>query len=151
MTKVSCSWVLCQHNSSSQRGGLGACKFDGEIRLDFVNTDREAMRCNQYRMDSNKADKFRLEEELKGWTTSIVDDLVRAYETRYAVTVSDECEEPTLCRPFWTYGLEDGGYLQVIPSTDSTARLEQYLDEQLVRKVVYRDFDGWAHIEGHEW
>lgn len=127
---IKCNNTECKHQSE------GGCWPDGQLELTVIG-ELGTLLCQNFEYNG---------KELYGWDTSIVDDLVRAYETRYAVTVSDDCEEPTLCRPFWTYGLEDGGYLQVIPSTDNTARLEQHLDEQLVRSVVYRDFEGFLNI-----
>ena len=128
---VKCSNTECKHQFS------GKCCHDGEIDLTVVS-DMGELLCQDFEYNG---------EELYGWDTSIVDDVVRRYEEYKMCVVSDEYDEPTKSRPFWAYGLEDGGYLQVIPTTDISVRLEQYLDEQIVCRVVYRDFVGFRDIE----
>lgn len=130
---IKCNNTECKHHSE------GGCWPDGQLELTVIG-ELGTLLCQNFEYNG---------EELYGWDTSIVDDVVRLYEgnkTSYDVVLSDDYEEPTKSRPFWTYGLEDGGYLRVIPTTYSSVRLDQYLDDQLVRSVVYRDFEGFLNI-----
>lgn len=129
---IKCNNTECKHHSE------GGCWLDEQLVLTVIG-ELGTLLCQNFEYNG---------EELYGWNTSAIDDVVRRYEEKmeYNVVLSDDYEGPTKSRPFWTYGLEDGGYLQVIPITGSSVALDQYSEDEPVRSVVYRKFEGFRTI-----
>lgn len=130
---IKCNNTECKYHSG------GGCWPDGPLGLTVIR-ESGILLCQNFEYNG---------EELYGWSTSAIDDVVRRYEEKmeYNVVLSDDYEGPTRSRPFWTYGLEDGGYLQVIPITGMLVALDQYSEDQLVRSVVYGKFEGFREVE----
>lgn len=127
---IKCNNTECRHHFE------GGCWLDGPLELTVIG-ESGTLLCLTFEYNG---------KELRGWTTAMIDDVVRRYEMEYSVMLSDDYEGPTKSRPFWTYGLEDGGYLQVIPISSMLVALDQYLDEQPVREVVFGRFEGFKNV-----